>query len=192
MLRKIYVAANATRMTERALASWSGEQRETSELYTGDLLKAVYKEAKAVLAVSGVVYDDAFAGTTKEQLAAALAAITASGKALSADISAWLRDVKVLAEKSFDTFYSLHQGTVTLNNLAIFAKEAPDKNVWERSREGRKETNRKPSMMNRKKCTGNQARRSEESRRTARGNGRTRITSCEASGGVRKEEQKAE
>ena len=36
-------------------------------------------------------------------------------------------------------------------------REAPVEQLWERSREGRKETNRKPSTQNRKEGTGNQA-----------------------------------
>ena len=129
MLRDIYAAADAVRVTERALASWSGEEREAAEAYTGELLRAVYKETKAILAVSGVIYTDAFSGVAKEQLAEAIAAITAKGKALSSDVAAWLCDVKKLSAKSFETIYSLYQDSVTLDNLAIFVKEAPDKNV---------------------------------------------------------------
>ena len=36
-------------------------------------------------------------------------------------------------------------------------REAPVERLWERSREGRKETNRKPSTRNRKEGMGNQA-----------------------------------
>ena len=36
-------------------------------------------------------------------------------------------------------------------------REAPVEQLWERSWEGRKETNRKPSTRNRKEGTGNQA-----------------------------------
>ena len=36
-------------------------------------------------------------------------------------------------------------------------REAPVEQLWERSREGRKETNRRPSTQNRKEGTGNQA-----------------------------------
>ena len=36
-------------------------------------------------------------------------------------------------------------------------REAPVEQLWERSREGRKETNRKLSTWNRKESTGNQA-----------------------------------
>ena len=36
-------------------------------------------------------------------------------------------------------------------------REAPVERLWERSREGRKETNRKPSTQNRREGMGNQA-----------------------------------
>ena len=38
-----------------------------------------------------------------------------------------------------------------------FKRESPVEQLWERSREGRKETYRKPSTQNRKEGTGNQA-----------------------------------
>ena len=45
-------------------------------------------------------------------------------------------------------------------------REAPEEQLWERIREGRKETNRKPSTGNRKERTGNQAGENGEDRRS--------------------------
>ena len=47
-------------------------------------------------------------------------------------------------------------------------REAPVKRLWERNREGRKETNRKPSTKNRKRSMGNQAEEKVENRKTER------------------------
>ena len=47
-------------------------------------------------------------------------------------------------------------------------REAPVKQLWERNREGRKETNRKPSTKNRKRSMGNQAEEKVENRKTER------------------------
>ena len=47
-------------------------------------------------------------------------------------------------------------------------REAPVKQLWERNREGRKETNRKPSTKNRIRSMGNQAEEKVENRKTER------------------------
>ena len=44
-------------------------------------------------------------------------------------------------------------------------REAPVERLWERSREGRKETNRRQSTQNRTECTGNHAGRKRKNRK---------------------------
>ena len=52
-------------------------------------------------------------------------------------------------------------------------REAPGEQLWERSREGRKETNREPSTKKRKGSTGNRVERKWRSQETERRRGST-------------------
>ena len=65
-----------------------------------------------------------------------------------------------------------------------FKRESPVERLRERSREGRKETNRRPSKQNRKKWTGNRTGRKGKSRGDER-NRSTPGSRCEAKAGRR-------
>ena len=64
-----------------------------------------------------------------------------------------------------------------------FKREAPVEQLWERNREGRKETYRKPSTQNRKEGTGNQAGNMEKRSGKRERNRSTGKASCEAGTG---------
>ena len=61
-------------------------------------------------------------------------------------------------------------------------REAPVEQLWERNREGRKETNRKLSTQNRKESTGNQAGKKGKDRGDERNRGAP-DSNCEAKTG---------
>ena len=72
-------------------------------------------------------------------------------------------------------------------------REAPVEQLWERSWEGRKETNRKPSTRNRKDGMGNQAGENGESKGDARNRSAPLKPNCEGeTGRGEKEETEAE
>ena len=65
-----------------------------------------------------------------------------------------------------------------------FKREAPVERLWERSREGRKETNRDPSKQKRKERTGNQPGRKWKAK-GKKETGAHRESHCEAENGKR-------
>ena len=62
-------------------------------------------------------------------------------------------------------------------------REAPVEQLWERSREGRKETNRKPSTRTEKEDTGNRVGENGESQGSESGKGAPKKTHCEGETG---------
>ena len=70
-------------------------------------------------------------------------------------------------------------------------REAPVEQLWERNREGRKETNRKPSTETRKVCMGNQTEKNGENEE-AKAESKHCGSHCEAEAGrAERKKQKA-
>ena len=78
----------------------------------------------------------------------------------------WKRKNRWLSSEALKRKWTKENGSQAPIPEEKSKREAPVEQLWERRREGRKETNRKQSTQNRTECTGNQAGRKRKKRQS--------------------------